>query len=59
MGDVDGPTIAEAFYQELTKNATFDMDDIPYALDFAVERFRSLDRHLGPHRWAPFIHIGA
>lgn len=57
MNDTDGPVIAGHFYDSLLKNEVIQLDGIPYALDFAVQKLRAL--RVPPHRWAPFIHIGA
>ena len=57
MNDTDGPVIAGHFYDSLLKNEVIQLDDIPYALDFAVQKLRAL--RVPPYRWAPFIHIGA
>lgn len=58
MGDEDGPLVARVVYEELLKRDTFELDDIPYALDDAVQRLRE-DFTIGPERWATFIHVGA
>ena len=57
MNDTDGPFVAEQFYKTLLKNEIIQPDAIPYALDLAVQKLRALG--VPPHRWAPFIHIGA
>ena len=57
MGDTDGPKIAESVYNELLSKDILELDDIPYALDLAVERLRATGAP--PARWATFIHIGA
>jgi hypothetical protein len=57
MGDVDGPTVAKHFYKELMKKESIEFDDIPHALDFAVQSLR--EEGVPPHRWATFIHMGA
>lgn len=57
MHDVDGPFVAREFYSELAKKAEWDTDDIPYALDLAVQKLRG--QGVAPHRWAPYIHMGA
>lgn len=49
--------IAGAFYEQLLKTDTLDMDAVPFALDKAVEKLRHL--RVPTHRWAPFIHLGA
>ena len=57
MEDEDGPKVAKVVYEELTKGEMFDLEDVPYALDAAVQKLR--DDNVAPHRWAPFIHMGA
>lgn len=57
MNDEDGPFIAERFNEELMEDGHLDLDTIPYALDAAVQKLRS--EGVGPHRWAPYIHMGA
>lgn len=59
MNDEDGPTVARAVYKELMtrKDGFLDKDAFPYALDDAVQSLRR--DGAPPHRWAPFIHIGA
>jgi hypothetical protein len=60
MGDLDGPVIAEGIYSYLfdpNKESEFlDPDDIPYALDEAVQKLRNSG--LEPSFWATYIHIG-
>jgi hypothetical protein len=56
MSDVDGPAMAEWVYEELLKREHLDLDDIPYALDVAVERLRRTG--VPPSRWALFLHMG-
>jgi hypothetical protein len=57
MNDIDGPTVAKSFYEELMKKDTIEFDDIPFALDLAIQTLR----HTGvpPQRWATFVHMGA
>ena len=57
MNDEDGPVIAKVVYRELMKGEFLDPDAIPYALDMAVCKLRSMGA--APHRWAPYIHMGA
>lgn len=57
MNDEDGPFVAKHVYQELVKGEYIDTDQVPYALDLAVQRLRQ--RGVSPHRWAPYIHMGA
>ncbi len=54
--DLDGPEVADAIYTEFFKGGIFNPDDIPYALDAAVQSMRS--RELPPSRWATYIHTG-
>ncbi|THH02745.1 hypothetical protein EW026_g147 [Hermanssonia centrifuga] len=54
--DLDGPEVADAIYTEFFKGGIFNPDDIPYALDAAVQSMRS--RGLPPSRWATYIHTG-
>jgi hypothetical protein len=59
MEDVDGPMIARHLYSALfqgDEKAQLDPNDVPYALDAAVEQLRR--KHPEPIRWAPYIHIG-
>jgi hypothetical protein len=55
--DVDGPKIAEWFYEELLAKDVVDADSIAYALDSAVGKLRNSGVSL--KRWVPFIHMGA
>jgi hypothetical protein len=57
MQDEDGPVVAERVYAALCRNDGLDPNDIPYALDEAVQELRKLG--LPVLRWAPFVHIGA
>lgn len=57
MGDVDGPIIAQKVYEELFSRENLELDDIPYALEAAVQELR--DQEVSPSRWATFIHMGA
>jgi hypothetical protein len=60
MGDQEGPDIAQAIYSALfMQNATseyIDPQDVPYALDNAVQKLRRSG--LDPSFWATYIHIG-
>ena len=58
MGDVDGPVVAEAIYEELYRGEAevLDPDAIPYALDLAARKLRA--RGLAASRWAPYVHLG-
>jgi hypothetical protein len=57
MRDKDGPTIAKLFYEKLFAKKQISLDDIPYALDYAVGELRKTGA--SPERWATFIHVGA
>jgi hypothetical protein len=57
MDDVDGPFVATHFYQHILSRDLIRPDDIPYALELAVQELRNTGA--GPHRWATFIHLGA
>lgn len=56
MADADGPTVAKHVYDYILKSDTFDLDDVPYALDEAVQLLR--DKGVPASRWAPFMHMG-
>jgi hypothetical protein len=57
MNDMDGPTVARLVYKKIFEKETFDLDDIPFALDAAVRELRN--QGVPPSRWATFVHIGA
>ena len=57
MNDEDGPIVAEIVYTELINGEFLNPDVIPYALDMAVCKLRSMG--VPPDRWAPYIHMGA
>jgi hypothetical protein len=57
MDDADGPAVAKKVYEILLNKDTIDLDDIPYALDEAVEMLRQ--QGVPPARWATFVHMGA
>jgi hypothetical protein len=57
MNDIDGPLIAELFYNRLFAEDVITLDAIPYALDYAVAELRKTG--VSPERWATFIHMGA
>jgi hypothetical protein len=57
MNDTDGPLIARAFYEKLFARSQISLDDIPYALDYAVGELRKMG--VPPERWATFLHMGA
>jgi hypothetical protein len=58
MEDVDGPMIAGSVYKALFESESdiLDPNDVPYALDAAVQELRQL--HPDASRWAPYIHLG-
>jgi hypothetical protein len=58
MGDVDGPDMAQWFYEGLLSNKVIDADAVAYALDAAVQKLQAKIPLL-PTRWAPYIHMGA
>jgi hypothetical protein len=58
MGDVDGPDMAQWFYEDLLSNAVIDADAVAYSLDAAVEKLRA-NIPRAATRWAPYIHMGA
>jgi hypothetical protein len=57
MSDVDGPMIADSFYEAVLKEEMFDLNVVPYALDDAVKSLR--DRKVEARRWSVFVHMGA
>jgi hypothetical protein len=57
MTDVDGPSVASSVYGAFFKEGTFDLNDVPYALDDAVQILR--DQRVEARRWAVFVHMGA
>jgi hypothetical protein len=57
MCDADGPKVANAVYHALFESDYLDLDDIPYALDSAVEALRRSG--VEASRWALFMHMGA
>jgi hypothetical protein len=56
MSDEDGPRLARRFYEVLFDRQQLDLDDIPYALDAAVQALRSAG--VPARRWALFMHMG-
>jgi hypothetical protein len=56
MSDEDGPLLARRFYEVLFEREQLDLDDIPYALDAAVQGLRSAS--VPARRWALFMHMG-
>jgi hypothetical protein len=57
MHDQDGPAMAQWIYEALLENEDIELDDIPYALDLAVQKLRQSGA--SPYRWATFVHMGA
>jgi hypothetical protein len=57
MTDEDGPQVAKFFYESLFARDQISLDDIPYALDYAVTQLRRSG--VPPERWATFIQMGA
>jgi hypothetical protein len=56
MHDQDGPKIARRVYEALFLKNEVDLDDIPYALDEAIEALRASGAPAS--RWALFMHMG-
>jgi hypothetical protein len=59
MRDLEGPQVAEGIYSALFKDRGsehLDPDDVPYALDDAVQKLRLAG--LDPSFWATYVHIG-
>jgi hypothetical protein len=56
MNDQDGPRLARRFYEVLFEREQLDLDDIPYALDAAVQALRNAG--VPARRWALFMHMG-
>jgi hypothetical protein len=57
MYDSDGPQVAQSVYRAILGKEMFQLDDIPYALDDAVQELRK--QGVPANRWATFMHIGA
>jgi hypothetical protein len=57
MSDIDGPWVAQRVYESILSKETFELEDIPYALDDAVRELR--ERGASAYRWATFMHMGA
>lgn len=57
MYDADGPRMAQWFYEALLKKEEIDLDDIPYALDTAIQKLRAEGAPAA--RWATYMHMGA
>jgi hypothetical protein len=56
MNDEDGPAIASSVYQSLLAKDQLDLDDVPYALDDAIQELRRSGSPAA--RWALFMHMG-
>jgi hypothetical protein len=56
MHDMDGPKLAQRFYEALLMHDHLDLDDIPHALDEAIQSLRS--QGVPAQRWALFMHMG-
>ena len=58
MHDTDGPFVIKEFYETMFREESvcLNLDDVPYALDTAVQKLRIRGVH--PARWSPYIHIG-
>lgn len=62
MTDADGPTIADAFYEELFQSSDGepglypDLCSSSWALHAAVKKLRTSGVEF--RRWVPFIHLG-
>jgi hypothetical protein len=56
MYDQDGPQIARWVYESLLSQEKISLDDIPYALDEAVQKLRQ--NGASAQHWATFMHIG-
>jgi hypothetical protein len=60
MRDVEGPDVAESIYSAVFRSEKYmeyiDPDDVPYALDEAVQKLRASG--LDPSFWATYVHIG-
>jgi hypothetical protein len=54
MNGADGPKMAQWFYEALLENETIQLDDIPYALDSAVQKLRG--EGVPAARWATYMH---
>ena len=57
MYDHDGPMVAQWFYEALLEKEVIELDDVPYALDVAVQKLRETGAR--PNRWATYMHMGA
>jgi hypothetical protein len=56
MSDEDGPIVAQHVYEAIFRNEKLDLDDIPYALEDAVDALRLTG--VSASRWALFVHVG-
>jgi hypothetical protein len=56
LNDADGPKVAHTVYDTLFKKDHLDLDDVPYAIDDAVQNLRSTG--VESSRWALFMHMG-
>jgi hypothetical protein len=56
MHDEDGPRVARAFYEALFQSDVLDLNDVPYALDEAIQALRKAG--VPAQRWALFMHMG-
>jgi hypothetical protein len=56
MHDEDGPKVARALYEALFRTEALDLDEVPYALDEAVQVLRKAG--VPAQRWALFMHMG-
>jgi hypothetical protein len=45
MGDEDGPQVTKFFYEKLFSKGQMSLDDIPYALDYAVGKLKETVSH--------------
>ena len=57
MNDADGPRMAQWFYEALLEKEKIELNDIPYALDTAVQKLRRTGAPAA--RWATYMHWGA
>jgi hypothetical protein len=56
MHDKDGPIVARVLYEALFQKESFEIDDVPYALDEAIKTLRKTG--VPAQRWALFMHMG-
>ena len=57
MADADGPKMAQWFYEALLEHEVIQLNDIPYALDTAVQKLK--ESGVSRNRWATYMHWGA